>query len=243
MTTQHPAPKVLLVVPAFNEQDSLASTLLDIRRQVDFASILVIDDGSNDLTSQVALSEGIDLVRLPFNLGVGAAVQTGFKYAKDRDFDFVVQLDADGQHPAKYVRTLIERIQESGADVVAGTRLAKTPNSYTFTLPRRLGSQWLKFLIWIASGKMFADPTCGLRIYSRCAVSFLAENYPDVAAEPYSLVLLSNGGFEIVEESVQLRARMGGSTSLTIGRTIAYMIIVSWAIVTAALGGRRRRRR
>jgi hypothetical protein len=172
---------------------------------------------------------------------VGAAVQTGFKYAQRRNFDFVVQFDADGQHPAKYVGELIHRIQDSDADVVAGIRLADDLDAYTFTFLRRLGSQWLKFLIWVASGKLFADPTCGLRVYNRRAVSFLADNYPEVAAEPYSLVLLSNDGFSVSEEAVSLRQRTGGLTSLTFGRSLSYMIIASWAIATAAIVGRRRR--
>lgn len=229
------------MIPAFNEQASLADTLADIRREADFASILVIDDGSNDLTANVAVKEGIDFVRLPFNLGVGAAVQTGFKYAQRHDFDFVAQLDADGQHPAMYVKKLIDRFQDSDADVVAGIRLADDLDAYTFTFVRRIGSQWLRFLIWLASGKLFADPTCGLRIYNRRAVSFLADNYPEVAAEPYSLVLLSNSGFGILEEPVSLRPRTGGLTSLTFGRSLSYMIIASWAIATVALAGRRRR--
>ena len=229
------------MIPAFNEQESLAETLGDIRREAGFASVLVVDDGSNDLTAEIAANEGTDFARLPFNLGVGAAVQTGFRYAERGDFEFVVQFDADGQHPAKYVRTLVDRIRDSDADVVAGVRLAEDLNTYTFTFLRRIGSRWLRFLIWLASGKRFADPTCGLRIYNRRAVSFLAEYYPEVAAEPCSLALLTNSGFEVAEAPVSLRPRTGGMTSLTFGRSLSYMIIASWAIATAALAAGRRR--
>ncbi len=241
MSEENAAPKVLLVIPAFNEQESLAETLADIRHEAGFASVLVVDDGSSDLTTHIALDEGVDFARLPFNLGVGAAVQTGFRYAERRDFEFVVQFDADGQHPAKYVRKLIDRIRDSDADVVAGVRLAGDGRAYTFTFLRRLGSRWLRFLIWVASGKRFADPTCGLRIYNRRAVSFLAEHYPEVAAEPCALVLLRNNDFEVAEVSVSLRPRTGGMTSLTFGRSLSYMIIASWAIATAALAAGRRR--
>ena len=229
------------MIPAFNEQDSLAETLADIRRDAGFASVLVVDDGSGDLTTEIAANEGVNFARLPFNLGVGAAVQTGFRYAERSGFDFVVQFDADGQHLAEYVEKLVDRIQESGADVVAGVRLAGDLNTYTFTFLRRLGSQWLRFLIWVASGKRFADPTCGLRIYNRRAVFFLAEHYPEVAAEPCSLAMLRNNGFEVAEMPVSLRPRTGGMTSLTFGRSLSYMIIASWAIATAALAAGRRR--
>ena len=229
------------MIPAFNEQDSLAKTLADVRRDAGFASVLVVDDGSSDLTTDVALGEGVDFARLPFNLGVGAAVQTGFRYAERCDFDFVVQFDADGQHPAKYVRELVDRIRDCGTDVVAGVRVAGSIESYTFTFLRRLGSRWLRFLIWVASGKRFADPTCGLRIYNRRAVSFLAQHYPEVAAEPCSLALLTNHGFNIAELAVSLRPRTGGTTSLTFGRSLSYMIIASWAIATATHAAGRRR--
>ncbi len=227
------------MIPAFNEQASLADTLADIRREADFASILVIDDGSNDLTANVAVKEGIDFVRLPFNLGVGAAVQTGFKYAQRHDFDFVAQLDADGQHPAMYVKKLIDRFQDSDADVVAGIRLADDLDAYTFTFVRRIGSQWLRFLIWLASGKLFADPTCGLRIYNRRAVSFLVDNYPDVAAEPYSLVLLSNSGFGILGAGKPTSPNWW--TDLVDVRQIA--VLYDYRLVGDCYGGARRRRR
>ena len=241
MGEENATPRVLLVIPAFNEQDSLAATLADVRREAGFASVLVVDDGSSDLTTDIALDEGVDFARLPFNLGVGAAVQTGFKYAQRGDFDFVVQFDADGQHPAKFVRKMVERIRDSSADVVAGVRVAGDLESYTFTFLRRLGSWWLRLLIWIASGQRFTDPTCGLRIYNRRAASFLAKHYPEIAAEPCSLALLSNHGFKVVELEVSLRPRTGGATSLTFGRSLSYMIIASWAIATATLATGRRR--
>ena len=239
MSEQISDSKVPLVVPAFNEEASLAATLEDIKDAASFATVLVVDDGSHDETAKVAQRCGANYVRLPFNLGVGPAVQTGFKYAQRNGFGCVVQFDGDGQHRAEYVERLVTRIQSAEADVAAGVRSGDDLDAYTFSLLRGWGSRWLRFLIWLASGRMFSDPTCGLRAFNRRSIAYLAETYPEVAAEPYSLVMLTNRGFNVVEEPIRLRKRTGGSTSLTFGRAISYMVIASWAIVTAALAGRR----
>jgi hypothetical protein len=219
----------LIIIPALNEEKNLPIVVNSIRESCPDFHIVVIDDGSTDNTKAVAERLGCDVVSLPFNLGIGAAVQTGFLFAKEHGYDIAVQVDADGQHLPEEIGKLIEPIRKDELDVVIGSRYVTTTN-YDTPFFRRLGMIILSAVNSLILGKKVTDTTSGFRAYNRKAIHFLAENYPDDYPEPEAIVLLARNGFRIGEVAVSMRKRVTGSSSITPVRSIYYMIKVLLAI-------------
>lgn len=222
--------KVLIIVPAYNEEKSIDKVLKSIKRECSFCDVVVINDGSVDATAKIAEENGVIVISVPYNLGIGGAVQTGLLYAQRNDYDIAIQLDADGQHKAEEVNKLINTLERETSDMVLGSRFIDK-NKYRSTFMRRLGNVIFSGLIGMVTKQFFTDSTSGFRTFNRRAINFLAQNYPTDFPEPESLVILKKHGFRIVEIPVSMEERQGGQSSVTKFKAVYFMISISIAIL------------
>jgi glycosyltransferase involved in cell wall biosynthesis len=232
-------PRILFIVPAYNEEENLAAVVAGVRAHYPSADILVVNDGSTDGTSAVARQSGALLLELPFNLGIGGAVQSGLLVAQRNGHDVAVQFDGDGQHTPDEIGPLLARLDKGDCDVVVGSRFVE-PSAYRAPIPRRVGILILSLVHRIVLRRRISDPTSGFRAYNRAAIEFLAEEYPHDYPEPESIVTLTRNGFRVVEVKVEMKPRQGGRSSITFWRAVYYMLKV---LVAIAIGATRQRRR
>jgi len=228
------AGQVLIVVPAFNEEASIAGTLAQIREHCPWADAVVIDDGSRDGTAREAAPFGFPVVRLPFNLGIGGAVQTGFLFALGKGYAAVVQVDGDGQHPPGAIAQVAAPVLAGTADVVVGSRFLPG-GAYDQGFARALGGRILSRLVSAALRRRLVDTTSGFRAYSAAVVRHLAEDYPYDYPEPEVLVSLGRCGFRIAEIPVSMHPRRDGVSSIGLGVSVKYMMKVPLAILLTLL--------
>jgi len=226
---------VCVIVPAYNEQENIVSVLQDIHNANGNYSIVVIDDGSIDCTARIAAKEKIaKVISLPCNLGIGGAVQTGFKYACENNFDIAVQFDGDGQHIATEIQKLLEPITINEADAVIGSRfLHKNQQGFRSTFMRRIGIKIFEMICRIFIGQRISDCTSGFRAYNKKAVDMLANNYPTDFPEPESVILLKRNNFRIKEVSIEMKERVYGKSSIGGLKSIYYMIKVILSMLMA----------
>ena len=231
--------KVLMIIPAYNEEKSIENTV----KMLDKASLkngiidyIVINDGSRDNTKKVCIENNINFIDLPNNLGIGGAVQTGYKYALYNDYDIAIQFDGDGQHDASYIPNLVEEI-EKGNDIVIGSRFVKELSEFKSTFIRRLGIKWLSLLIKICTRKRIYDPTSGFRACNKKVIKEFATDYPIDYPEPDTIVTIIKKGYKVSEIPVKMNERTDGVSSLNtnIFKPIYYMIKVSLAIIISSL--------
>ncbi len=227
-------PKVLIIVPALNETDAITGVISEISAAVPHAHILVVDDGSIDDTAVAASAAGARVVRMPFNIGIGSAVQTGFRVAAEEDFDIAVQVDGDGQHPADQVPRLIDAIA-AGANYVIGSRFVER-GGYRASLARRSGITIFARLVSLLAGQRVTDTTSGLRAADRRAIRLFAEHYPHDYPEVEAVILAKRNGLRIVEVPVTMRQRATGRSSITPVRSLYYMVKVTLAVVIQFIG-------
>ena len=225
------AKRILVIVPAYNEGLNIARAVREIVEGLPGAAVLVVDDGSADDTGQAASAAGALVLRLPFNVGIGAAVQTGFQYAASHDYDIALRNDGDGQHDPANNLILLERLATQEVDVVIGSRFIDASGDYGTSWPRRLGSLFLARLLSLITSQRVTDPTSGCSAYNRKAIKLLAELYPHDYPEPEAIVILHRGGLRQVEAPVRMRPRRHGQSSITPLRSVYYMIKVSLAIL------------
>ncbi|HET9886362.1 MAG TPA: glycosyltransferase family 2 protein [bacterium] len=221
--------KVLAIVPAFNEADSVAAVVAEIL-SLGSVDVLVVNDGSTDETVAIARRAGARVLNLPFNLGIGGAVQAGYLYAMRKDYDVAVQVDGDGQHDATEIPKLLEALSKENADLVLGSR-ALGPPSYRVPPSRRVGMRIFSATVSMITRQQLLDTTSGFRAAGKEAIAYLAENYPRDYPEVEALVLLRRAGFRIMEVSCRFRERAGGQSSITPLRSIYYVIKVHLAII------------
>lgn len=221
--------KILVIVPAYNEEKSLPGVVQDLRDHAGFADVLVIDDGSRDSTARIAKELAIEVVRLPFNLGIGGAMQAGYLYAERNGYDLAVQFDGDGQHIAVEIEKLIGPLKRGEADLVAGSRFLK-PGGYRAPLFRRAGIWFFSFLLSRILGMHVTDTTSGFRAANRKAIEFFSRLYPEDYPEVETLVLLHKAGLRIAETPVMMRERSSGRSSITAIRSVYYMTKVLLAV-------------
>lgn len=217
--------RTLVFIPAWNEEASVAAVIADVRESIPAVDILVVDDGSTDATTAVAREAGVIVATLPFNQGLGAALQTGYLYALREGYDACAHLDADGQHPAREVARLLEEILAGRADLVIGSRYAErteaiggaaaTADEYRPTFSRRLGTSVFRFFLTLATRQRFTDTTSGMRAANRRVMSLFSENYSPDFAEIESLQLAVREGLRVEEVPVQMLERAGGTSFLT----------------------------
>ncbi len=223
--------RVLVIVPAYNEEAALGAVLQHLRETLPQYDTLVVDDGSLDNTARVAESvPGVKLVSLPINLGIGGAMQTGFKYALRHGYDIAVQCDADGQHPVTDIPRLVEFVEQGRADLAIGSRYV-ADTRYQPSFSRRVGKSLLSRLVDAVMGGGITDTTSGFRAANRAAFSLFARHYPEDYPEPEALVILYRAGLTAAEIPVEMHERQGGVTSITPHRAAYYIVKVALAIV------------
>lgn len=225
--------RVLLVVPAYNEQDNIVEVARIIEeRGYDY---IVVNDGSLDKTARLCRLNGIPLLDLPQNLGIGGAVQAGHKYAFLNGYDVDVQFDGDGQHDINYVPALLEQI-EQGADLAIGSRFIDGHESaFQTTFMRRVGIKWLAIAIRLFSRTKVTDPTSGFRASGRRALELFARDYPIDYPEPESIVSAVKAGLSVKETHVEMHERAGGASSIGKLSSVYYMVKVTIAIAIAGM--------
>ena len=222
---------ILAIVPAYNEEDSISGVIDDIKSHLPEADIVVINDASTDGTASAVRSKnGVRLIDLPINLGIGGAVQTGFRYALNANYNIAVQIDGDGQHMASEVRKVLTPVIDGIADMSIGSRYLEKKGFLSSPM-RRFGNFIFKVVNSTLTQQKITDNTSGFRAYSREAIKFLTRYYPSDYPEPESVVLLSRNGFRIKEVPVIMQERRAGESSITPIRSVYYMVKVVLAIL------------
>ena len=228
--------KILAIVPSFNEEENIEGVVESIRGSNPLIDILVVNDGSDDRTGEVARSSGFArVVNLPCNLGIGGAVQTGFRFAKRGDYDIAFQFDGDGQHIASEIDKILAPVRDNRADVAIGSRFCKNNGGYRSTLSRRLGIKVFEIVNSFLIGQRVTDNTSGFRAYNRKAIHFLARNYPMDYPEPEAVLILGKNEFRLQEVSVLMQERGGGRSSISGSGSLYYMIKVLLALVVCCI--------
>ncbi len=224
---------MLVILPAWNEQEALPATLADLRAVCPDVDLLVIDDGSTDHTGAVARRAGAQVCRLPFNLGVGGAMRAGYRYAVAHDYDVAVQVDADGQHDPRYLATLLAAV-DAGADLVIGARFAGEGDPYKVSLIRRVAMVVLARTLSAMAGTRLTDVTSGFRAADRRALAIFAAHYPAeyLGDTVESTVIAIRAGCTVTQVPVQMRVRQGGRASQSSFRAAVY---VARAVVALSL--------
>ena len=226
---------LLVVIPAFNEENSIGNVIQDIRVHIPSASILVVDDGSKDNTVKVAESTKVKVLSLPFNVGVGGALRAGFLYAHRNSFTQVLQIDADGQHKAEHAKVLLE--SGDGFDIVIGSRFTESKNSYNTSLLRRLAIRILSAAISKICKTKLTDVTSGFRLSSNSAIELFMKDYPVeyLGDTVESLVIAHKSGLSIREVPVQMSKREFGSPSQNVLKSSWYLLRAFLVIILSLI--------
>ena len=224
-----PGVKRIAIVPAFNEEESIARVIDEIRAFDPDFEIVVVDDGSTDRTSAVAAQRGAHVVRLPFNLGIGGAVQTGFRYAFEQDFRLAVRLDGDGQHDASQLGVLLGPVLADEADILVGSRFA-TDGGYRSSRSRRFGITILARTVSMLVGRRITDPTSGFQALNRRGIALFAADYPHDYPEVEATLMVHRHRLRLAEVPVEMRERAGGQSSIGALASVYYMVKVLLAL-------------
>lgn len=228
--------EVLVIIPAYNEETNISRVIADLQSLEFPLDILVVNDGSLDETSRVARAAGgVMVIDLPKNLGIGGAVQTGFKYAARHGYATAIQFDGDGQHLAVEIPKLLSRLASDRVNMVIGSRFLEKQAGYRSTFIRRLGIRLFAGLNSLLIGQLVTDNTSGFRAYDRRAIEFLARHYPLDYPEPEVVILLGRNGFAITEVQTCMAERLGGVSSIAGVKGGYYMSKVLLAILMTAM--------
>lgn len=226
--------KVLLIIPAYNEEKNIERVVDNIVQNYPQYDYIVINDGSQDATRDVCRARGYQYLNLSINLGIGGAVQTGYKYAKDKGYEFAVQIDGDGQHDIAYLEKMLPMLENGEADVVIGSRFI-TKEGFQSSIARRFGIKLLSWLIFVCTGKMIKDVTSGFRAVNKRFIDIYAQYYPMDYPEPEAIVAAVMNRGKIMECPVVMREREEGQSSINFLKSIYYMIKVSLAIIVCRI--------
>lgn len=223
--------KILIIIPAYNEEESIKGVILDLQKSNKAYDIIIINDGSIDKTSEIARKEkNVIVIDLPSNVGIGGAVQTGFIYAYRHNYDIAVQFDGDGQHAANEISKIIAPIKAKKADCVIGSRFLNNKKGFQSTLIRRIGIKIFEYVNSILIKQKITDNTSGFRAYSKSAIKLLAMDYPTDYPEPETIIMMGKKGYSIKEVAVIMHERSGGQSSINGFKPVYYMIKVLLAI-------------
>ncbi len=232
--------RILVVIPAYNEEESLPSTVRELREKAPEADFVIVNDGSKDRTGDLCRDQGYPVLELPTNLGLTGAFQTGIRYACEHGYDAALQLDADGQHDPAYILPMMEMMEREKLDLVLGSRFLteKRPRSL-----RMAGNAMIECALRVTTGMRITDPTCGMRLYGRRVMEHMA--YAPVARpEPDTLAFLIRSGAKVGECPVSIRERTGGVSYLSLGRSFRYMaqmginiFVLQWVMRKESLRG------
>lgn len=232
--------RCLLIIPAYNESNNIEQVIQNIQEKCSFADYLVVDDCSSDNTRQKLELIGANYISAPVNLGIGGAVQAGYRYALQNDYDIAIQVDGDGQHDVAYVAEMVRLIETQEADLVIGSRFIDR-EGFQSSGARRAGINFLSGLIFLMCGKQIRDVTSGFRAVNRQFIKIYANDYPDDYPEPEAIVTALINGGHIEEFPVIMHERISGKSSINLKRSVYYMIKVTLAIIICriSLGFRR----
>jgi glycosyltransferase involved in cell wall biosynthesis len=222
--------KILVIVPAYNEEKNLPQLLRKLSRYCPTADVCVVDDSSRDDTAKIASEHGALVLRLPCNLGIGGAVQTGYLWAKEHNYDVAVQIDGDGQHDPCSLEAVIEPITKDEADLVVGSRFLLEGN-FRSTTVRRIGIRYLRWFLKTRCKISVTDPTSGYRAANRQAIHFFANYYPSDFPEPETIALCQRQGLRVREVAVRMEIRRHGKSSINLFRSILYFLKLTAALL------------
>ncbi len=240
---QKDTPKVLVIIPAYNEAENIVHVVKQMMEREPRYDYLVVNDGSTDGTLALCQRENFPYINLPINMGIGGAVQVGYIYALKNQYDIAVQMDGDGQHDIAYLDQMLAPILKGEADVVIGSRFLEK-EGFQSSGSRRMGINILSGLIWLTTGKRIMDVTSGYRAVNKRFIKIYSEDYPMDYPEPEAIVAAMMHLGRVKEIPVRMRAREGGTSSITFKKSIYYMIKVTLAILLCRMSyGVRRARR
>ena len=220
------------ILPALNEEHTVGRVIDEIRAFDPGLDIVVVDDGSTDATSAAAAAKGARVLRLPFNIGIGGAVQTGFRFAYENDYDIAVRLDGDGQHDPAQLLAVLDPVLRGDADIAVGSRFAvrDEQGGYQSSRSRRIGIRLLAWVVSAIAGQRVTDTTSGFQALNRRAIELFARDYPHDYPEVEATVMVFRHRLRLLEVQVHMRERGGGRSSITALRSVYYMIKVLLAL-------------
>ncbi|HER4422579.1 TPA: glycosyltransferase family 2 protein, partial [Streptococcus pyogenes] len=222
--------KKLIIIPAYNESSNIVNTIRTIESDAPDFDYIIIDDCSTDNTLAICQKQGFNVISLPINLGIGGAVQTGYRYAQRCGYDVAVQVDGDGQHNPCYLEKMVEVLVQSSVNMVIGSRFI-TKEGFQSSFARRIGIKYFTWLIALLTGKKITDATSGLRLIDRSLIERFANHYPDDYPEPETVVDVLVSHFKVKEIPVVMNERQGGVSSISLTKSVYYMIKVTLAIL------------
>lgn len=235
--------KCLIIIPAYNESGNIEKVINNLTENYSQYDYIIINDGSTDNTKEICVRNHYQVLNLPVNVGIGGAVQTGYRYAFENNYDAAVQIDGDGQHDVAYLDEMLKILESGRAEVVIGSRFMERQgfqSSYT----RRIGINFLSVLGWLLTGVRIKDVTSGYRLVNKKFIRIFAEDYPADYPEPEALVIAAVHGGKIVEYPVIMRERENGTSSINLKKSVYYMIKVTLAMLIRRLSfGLRRERK
>ena len=218
--------KVLIIIPAYNEELNIEKTVNDVKNNTKY-DYVVINDCSKDNTKKVCEKNEINMISLPVNYGLTSGIQIGMKYAHENDYDIAIQFDGDGQHQAKYLQDLVEKIEKDNCDIAIGSRFEKKKKPHSM---RMLGSNIIQFAIKLVTGKRITDPTSGMRAYNKKAIKEFITN-TSLTPEPDTIVYMIKKGFTVQEVQVEMKEREFGESYLNAFKSIEYMLSMMFSII------------
>ncbi len=233
--------KVLLIVPSYNEEENVLSNYKKIidynkKNNTDYG-VIIVNDGSKDRTEEICKENNIPYISLIRNLGIGGAVQTGYKYAYENGYDIAVQFDGDGQHDISYVKDIIEPIKKKNADMVVGSRfIDKSSSKFKSSCTRRIGIKLISFFIKLITGEKIYDTTSGFRAVNKKLIERFSTNYPVEYPEPVSTTEILRLGYRVLEVPVSMNERKTGVSSIKAWKNVYYMINVILSIIIIGIG-------
>ena len=227
--------RIVAIVPAYNEAGAIGGVVDAIRAADAAYDVVVIDDGSLDRTGAIARAHGAVVVTLPYNMGIGSTVQTGFKYALEHGYETAVRLDGDGQHDPAELEKLLGPIERDEADIVTGSRFVEGSGNYRPPLARRIGIIWFAKIVSVLTKQRVTDTTSGFQALNRKGIALFADDYPNDYPEVEATVLVFKHRLRLVEVPVTMRVRETGTSSITFVRSIYYVLKVTLALCMAML--------
>ncbi len=218
--------KVLIIIPAYNEELNIEKTVNDVKNNTEY-DYVVVNDCSKDNTKKVCEKNEFNMISLPVNYGLTSGIQIGMKYAYENNYDIAIQFDGDGQHQAKYLKDLVEKIEKENCDIAIGSRFEKEKKPHSM---RMLGSNIIQFAIKLVTGKRITDPTSGMRAYNKKAIKEFITN-SSLTPEPDTIVYMIKKGLNVQEVQVEMKEREFGESYLNTFKSIEYMLSMMFSIV------------
>lgn len=225
--------KALVIIPAYNEEGAIVETINNLKKECNDVDYVIINDCSKDNTLEICKAHEFNVISLPVNLGIGGAVQTGYKYAYENGYDIAIQMDADGQHDPKYLPQLIAKIEE-GYDFAIGSRFLEK-EGFQSTFVRRMGINLYSWIIKVFTKKEIKDTTSGYRAAGKRIIKMFAKNYPVDYPEPETNAYIAKNDFKIVEIPMKMKERDSGASSITPIKSIYYAVKVGLAVLLACV--------